>query len=412
METTSPSRFWRISINLLKVVTVFIVLALVLIPGLTHILVNAHFMKELSSYADESELHLADIKKDLETLQKNPIFKKLDPTADAGFVLNAHVPVLGGDQTSSAQKNYEPIKNYLEKYKSWAKDKEVLITSTQDIALRSLNTDWMLPLKEKTSWSLTQHPDVSTALERIPQLNSIERIAEFAQMPIPRYEALRDWAAIYMMKMAYEGSPRLGLEMYRKVAELIQSHGTLTGHMVAADMLKKEPYLAATFAVEDWTAHNLEAIEAFERISWGWVGLVRNSWLKPLPAELTASLTPQNGICAAAFENVGGLSSMYDFLGPKAIFEPDFSQEIEASSSLEQQLLSECRMEAFHVFSLPTEKASNPFWVKAETVYTLPEMEGWSYNKSRIPYLRRLIGLQLMTIAQPNFFVKYKQKSS
>lgn len=412
METNSPSRAQRISIASLKAIAVFVVLAMILVPGLTHILVNAHFMKELSNHAQEADLHLADIKKDLETLQKNPIFEKLDTSADAGFVLTTHVPSLGAEPTMAAQKNYEPIKNYLEKYKNWRNDKEVLITSTQDIALRTLNTDWMLPLKDKTYWSLSQHPDVVTTLERVPKLNSIERIAEFAQMPIPRYDTLRDWAAIYMMKMAYEGSPRLGLEMYRKVAELIQSHGTLTGHMVAAHMLKQEPYLAATFAVQDWMAHDLEAVEAFERISWGWVGLVRDSWLKPVPADITSLMTPQNGVCAAAVENVGGLARMYDFLGPHFVFEPDFSAEIEASRTLEQQLLSDCRMEAFHVFSLPTEKASNPFWVKAETVYTLPEMEGWTYNRSRIPYLRRLVGLQLMTIAQPNFFIKYKQKSS
>jgi hypothetical protein len=414
MESPSPSRAKRFGLLSVKVTAIFLMLAAVLIPGLTKILVENYFLPELKAQTQDIDAHFKDFKSDLVLLEKFPLFLANTSGADASSSLSPYIPWEGSDEPQSeAEKNFAAVANFLNQHKDWAKNKEVLITATQDLALGTLDMEWMNALLDKSHWSLVAHPAFAATIERVPHLNSLERGGVFAVLPIPRYDALRDWAAVYLMKTAHDGSPRQGLEMFRKVAELIHSNGTLASHMVAANMLKQEAMLAETFAVTDWRAHSIETIEAYRRVSWGWVGLVQGAWINPTPEELVSYMTPQYGICAAAFENVGGLSRMYDYLGRNFLFEPDFSEEIASSQAIDQHLLSVCKMDALQAFSTPTADGTNPFWVKFDQVVLAnnPD-EGWTYNRTRIPYLRRLIGLQLLTIAYPDYFKLYKQKSS
>ena len=205
-----------------------------------------------------------------------------------------------------------------------------------------------------------------------------------------------------------KGNVRVGLKRLRHVAGLINSNEILVDHAVAAEVLKREGVIARNLDLKDWQAVPLGLIEAYKRVSWGWADIVQKSYFEgQFPDYLKEYATPSNGFCSGVTEYSLGLNGLSDFLTPKVIFEPDYSQRVSKANKLARRFLRRCgKIEAFQSLLEPTGEGQNPFWDSdmAQTWFVNTfEISKYLPNPSRIPYVRRLVVFYLMNYATPEY---------
>jgi hypothetical protein len=396
------------------------VLALALIfivaPIILNLYVGLSLVPKVNHSSSEVVTHFPEILKDLSSLEKDPPFPDLERTKNADTVFTTNLSFDGNKLEPLNTKGHVTLRSLMDKYK-WASAPAQLKKLAADSQLKTLNTDWVNSLKEFDYWDFSLRSEISSQLDQIPNLNGIARIGVFSALPVPNYMELRQWNVINLLKLHAKGKGMAGMAAYRKSAQLAHSSGTLIGNMVAAAMLKDEHYLMKALGIKKWNPVPLATIETYKRVSWAWAGVLRTPWFGQWSKDFDSHLVPQSGMCAGLLETLNGTSIIQDYLEPQFPFEPHFATDLANARDLHQRLLKKCGLERYTVFLTPTPPGSNPFIIRgrsqlAEVAEIDPISDTVPINWSRVPYLRRAIGLTIMVIAQPNYMRLYQEKGT
>jgi hypothetical protein len=400
---------WRLLFGILLSCVLTFVIAV-------NLFVSAVLLPRFRTESIQSVLvHKAEILADLALLQSKPVFPESPRLKNAEPLLSRHIQ--WGGLPRLENKDRDALDSLYKKYPQWRTDGEQQKKLMHDPALKGIDTSWLEDLHSFDHWNLTTRPEVKVRLDRASSLNGLGRIGLFAALPLPEYMELRSLAYLRFFQLYVQGRGAEGLKTMFKVAELCHSSGTLVGQMVAAQMLKGERDFASAYGLGSVPVAGGSSVEAYRRLSWAWVGIAMAWPFSKALDEFQPYMSRGNGACTAAWEQPAGFLAMQDFFGSHWPLETDFSSELARSHALQVRLLETCSGQAFLGFLAPTPDGANAWAMRGvdrrDVASYDPETDAQAVtlvNLSKIPYLRRLAGMWLMTLARPNYMNLYEKK--
>ena len=393
------------------VVGIFLTIA-VSIPLISHLIVKFVYLPRIN-VAHHKVLSLSPrILADLTLVSQEPPFEETRFEHDAEFFLERYVSWEG---LSREVTDADQVTELFSRFTYWKVAPGQLKQLTEDPMFNSIDTAWMSSLYKYDHWNLSARSEVAHKLQSAARMNGVSRIGVFATLPIPNYNEIRLWATLHLLQKFKAGRALEGFHTFRKTAQLVHSSGTLVGNMIVVAMLKDEHLLTSLFKVKSWELVPTQVIESYQRVSWAWVALSREPWFREFPEDFKTYMRPQLGLCAAAWELGSSVSGFQDFLEPRFVFESDFSANIERSRNFQIQLLKTCNMSSLTSLVTETPPGANPWFGKGYEDLLMVDPQGTSeattMNWSRVPYLRRIMGLTLLTVATPNYLQHYEREA-
>lgn len=393
----------------MRILLGILILLVGLVVASSHFIVVFIFEPRLEAHRQRFNRMTSKILADLEMLNQNPPFEDLSFERDAQVAIDPYISWEGISSSDSADR----VRDLLLRYAYWRSAPGQLKQLTEDPDFKSIDTEWVNELYKYDHWNLPSKPEHGARLRQLGELNGLDRMAAWAKIPLPNYKDLREWATLNFLRKQKAGQGLAGLHSYRKVSQLIHSSGTLVGNAVAAAMLRDEVFLMEHFKVSGWVSTPMEVIEAYRRISWAWSGLARMPWFGELPSQFKPYLKTKFGLCAVAFETSAGIPGLQDFLEPRVLFETNYTPAVGRVRAFQNQVLSECHLAEFASIFAATIPASNGLFHQrpADALFVAAPVSIplGPLNYTRIPYLRRILGMILMTVAVPDFFRLYDQ---
>lgn len=393
-----------------------VVSAALLLPLLQWGLTKFVMQPKLDAHYEHVASYFPQMLEDLKLLNENPIFPQVEPTENAESHLSHHVSWRSEDIRALDTPAHLALNELFKRHPDWATDQNQWDTLRNDPDLLTLDASWMDQLSGYTHWDISSNPMVAADLGRIPAASALARAGIVATLPLPDFVELRKWALVHALQKQIAGDHLAALESVRKAAQLANSTGTLIGNLSAVAMLRDEGRIAKGHELPNWQFISEEKANAYQRMSFGWIGVLQASWFKGFPTEFEPFLNPQNGVCAAASEFSTGLFHFEDFFGDKVPLETDFSGELEASRAMQKRLYAECNLNYLEPLlerapaSLVLEVAEGDFTPKLP--YTQSGLLPLTLKSAQMPYVRRVLGFTLLTLSVPNLTSVYERVAS
>lgn len=400
--------------NKYKILGLFVFVLGITVPIVHFVLTEYYLIPKIESDYKKAQSYFPKILADLKAIAENPPFPDVELKSNGEGFISKHVSWEGDGFSPLSSKSHETLSDLFEKYPNWKSDPKQFKSLYADPDLLSIDTSWIEELKNYSHWDFSTHPEIQENLRHVPESSGIERIGIFSALPIPNFPEFRKWGIVYFLQEYHQGKGPEGLKSFRKMAHLSHNTGTLIGKMIATTMLDDEHFFSKNLQMPDWELIPKEEIQAYKRVSWAWIGIAQTTWFHEFPKDFEPYLKPETGVCAAAWENPGGLTAFQDFLKSKVVFERDFSENLEKSRSFQKRLFSICNMKSYEGFVSRIPAGANPLIGRGYGSYYMIDSEAasssTSLNWSRVPYIRRVIGLNLIAISIPNYLKLYEQK--
>lgn len=198
------------------------------------------------------------------------------------------------------------------------------------------------------------------------------------------------------------------------MADFFRTTNTLVGSAMFHSTHKMRNHLIDTMELP-WRKTSQRLLLAYKRVGWGWSALMQRFSIDPTEAsQWKEYMMPELGMCAGVSEHPMGLVAYSDFLYQRAPFEPSYTEEIEASRAFMKELIKICDI-----------KEMLPLLSKQESYPTISDHRFWNtfiagpsslskfpINPAAIPYLRRLIAMQIHRIAIPMYHSIYLREET
>lgn len=378
--------------------------------------VCAYYTNQGIAKLRESEKELREVLPkfvaDLKAIDANPPFPNWSRERNAEPMISLWVSWQGKGMEEQNTLAHQTLRQLFEKYPKAMSDESQFMAFSNDALIEKIDTRWMDNLLNFDHWRITSYPKVQEQLREVKNLNSLGRIGAIASMPVPNFIELRQFAFVHLIKKNKQGEAMAGLKVFRKVAELSHTTGTLVGEMVAVAILKAEMNLVTLTKAYTWPIVDPDRVNAFQRVSWTWAGYLKSTWLTGFPSELEPFLKPQTGLCGGAGEGTASVHGLSDFLEPQFPFELDFSDVLAASRKLSAKTQEICGLQEFAPLMDRSPASANPLLNQDLGLTTVSgeKPPGLFFNPARIPYARRTVAVMLMTIGSPSFMKFYNQE--
>jgi hypothetical protein len=381
-------------------------------PVICHLYARERLTKLRQSESELREL-VPKFVADLRLLQTEAPFPDWRRTQNAEPFLSQWISWEGAGAEKLDTPSHRALRELFTKYPRAMKDPLEFRKFSVDPLLDRVETRWFPKIADYDHWRPSANARVIAHIAEASTSNSLARVGIFAQLPVPDFTELRRFAFAHFVKMHNQKRATEGLSLFRKAAELMHTSGSLIGGMSAAAMLGAEPLLADFAHEYAWPAVPRETVERYRRVSWTWTGYVNGAWLSDFPGDLQYFLKPQTGICNGAGENIAALTAFSDFFEENAPFEINFQKTLARSREFQRKIRELCGQPEYSTFLERTIASSNPFIMKdAPSIYQAlnANVPPLILNPSRLPYVRRVVGLTLMTIAAPDYLRFYRSE--
>lgn len=356
---------------------------------------------------------------DFKTLEKFPLFKNNEYKKDAGPFLQTQIPLTGLKDQKELNSQNTIVERLFQQYPEWLTNKVDFKGLTSDPQFAELDPKWMDQLKGFDHWAWSRQNETQERIQKARKQSGVERIGTLAALPVPNFALLRNWAAVYAIKKLQTKDLQAGLKIYRKVADLSNSTGTLVGQMQAVAMLKAEHKLMNDFQARDWQLLPLASIDAYKRLSWAWVHIVRQPFYSELKSEIKNYASATYGVCGGASENMMVLFGIREYLEPQTSFETSFAENYLRAEQFQESLLRKCHLDDFsnlvEFSSLAEHRWITDYKIFPLAAISMAEHSGiiadifQRINWSRIPFVRKFIGLTLFATATPETLNMYRE---
>lgn len=363
------------------------------------LIVTKWLIPKLRAVSNNVRSHHKEILSDLKLLDAKPIFASPLRKKDAQNFISRHIGWKGAKVESVVTPKREDLIALKTAYPELAV--ENLKKLADDPRTITIDVSWVDQIESYDHWNLASSSIVKVELERVKKLNGIARIGVLAEMPIPDYSLFQFASVIRFLQLQKSGDPLKSFRLFRHASYLAHTTHTIAGAMIATAGLRREHLFAETFKITDWTLIEKERIAAYKRVSWVWGGLIHEARWGTLPEEFQMYIKPHNGVCAMAGESLF-YSGFQDFFVPTVPFETNFSAQLQRSEGLTQKLFDVCSMPQYLVFLAPSPASSNSLFGRGYSI---------GINLARIPFMRRMFGITLMTVGTPNHLRYYEERS-
>ncbi len=390
-------------------------LTIAIVPITDRILTAYYFLPNLLDENRNIEKHHEAMLTDLKSLEKAQLFKKVSFKQNVQQLVTQHVGWRGAGIASETNSKHL-VKEFM-KVSVDFKNASSIQARLNDPALELIDAAWIEKLSDYDHFDFSSNPVIQSEIEHARNVSSIDRFAIFSNLPIPDYLTLRDYAFVYFLQQLKLGKGQRGLETFHHVAYLAHSSGNLLGQMTASYMLRSENNLAAALKLQSNVKGKDDAIIAYRKLSAAWSGIVRQKWIGKWNPNFDRYLTPDFGACSGACENTTTFEGLKDYLQVKTVFESDFRLHYKRMHQLQNQLSEVCHMENYQPFFSDVLTEANPIIIRnpAYVAFLKPQLikdakANTFFNPARLPYVRRILGLEILAKRKLNSLKYYDEE--
>ncbi len=352
--------------------------------------------------------HQDAILKDLKLLESKPIFADTPHTKNAEEFLAQYISWSGEGLKPLETANHKTLKNF-KNFISW-NNAEELQNLLNDKELMQIDLSWMEGLLNYDHLNFSSHSKIKSQMQLAAQSGSLQRIEILSALPISDHNELRQFSVIYFLQQYKKGNVRQGLLILEHVVKLCHSGNNLVSQMAAVALLRTENKLKDYLKFSEATLASEEAILAYRRLSWAWIGISFLIWSKADVSAFEPYLKSQNGICAAVDETVSPLN-LKDFFEPRFFFESDMSSNLKAYRAYQNKLRTACQAQHLKMFDAPVKAENNSLFLRLSSSISPMDAQttsiGTKLNWARVPYARRLVGSVIILMGNPNWVKQY-----
>jgi hypothetical protein len=358
----------------------------------TQVYVRARALPELDAGREKIERLEPRILADLKLLAEKPVFAKSAREKNAERFLTGFITWSGAEALHSAE--HDRLIESMGQHQDVLKSEENWSAFVADEAIYDLDLAWVDQLTAYDSIDIATHPRYLEILARAEDAHGIARLALWNELPIPQFGELRFAALARAAQLAREKQPQEGLSLYHHVSDLMSTSDSLIGSLSAVLMLQNEKKLADHLDTK-WTPVDDERIDAMKRTSWMWPGLMRDQAVTGTLGSFEAYFSRDTNACTWIHELTGIELVLSDYLQPTLVFEPNLNERLERERGILTKALNACEHPDLMAFFSPVKS---------------PLMIGRGIpNPARIPFVRRVIGLDVALMATPNYFRIYEE---
>lgn len=344
------------------------------IPALSHMAEFLLFLPQIKSREVRLNRLWPRIRADLDVLEKHPLFSPLSATKNAEKILASHIAWDGLNSSEAAAREAKAVNDLLAKYPYWksvaGQAKQIL----SDPDGQKISTDWVESLKDYDHWDLAGRAELKAALNDADTHVGVVRLKAYSKAPMPDFADLRRWAGLHALR-------KKDVQALKEAARLAHSTSTLVGSMTAVAIFSDARELCQMWN-KNCELPSEESVEAYKRLSWAWGTILKSSFLSPLENDRLVRAKPENGVCANAAEMTLSFASYQDLLNPRWLLESNYNESLERNRQLLSALLDTCQLSDWKRLLRP----SDP-----------------NHRALSIPFLRRIYGLELLTLSIPDF---------
>jgi hypothetical protein len=336
-------------------------------------------------------------------LSREEFFSSYGRASDAGLYLNPRVRWEGKYQNTDLIPEIAVPSDLLRHLKKiGAKSKKTIFELADDPVFDRLDMSWMKQLFRFDHWDLTASPGPAKSA-----LGLGEPLVALASVD---YNSLSTLAQIRVLRGLKTKDLLPALREIRQLAKLIYSNETLISSMVATGILAternayEEGLRRGLLKPGQWKPVSAEQCTRARRLVWA-----SGMWFSPLAPEsmlrgIFLSKNRSQVQCAGIFEGSSRALLARKFLLPKVPMESDFTQRYALLENiLKQQKL--CRSSAGQIAFAMSPETEPPL----DGYFYMPDML-WALG-SDIPFLRRVLGLTMNSLADSSWLTLYDRES-
>lgn len=361
---------------------------------------------EIKSEYKKINRFLPEILADLKVTSSSPIFSKENNGKNAEHFLSRYISWEGKESIPISSKSHKIMGVIFKKYPNWMRDQKQFYNLYHDPLIDNVKTDWLNHLYNYGYWDLSENLLFEKSLQNLEKKNGMARLSLLAHWPIPKYLDLGNWGLIYFLQMYKRGKGLEGLQLFRKITQLINSVGSPLSQIVAVNMLLQEHFLVHQFNLNTWPLIPKAIIHAYKRLTWMWMGVARSTWLTPLPKDFEPYLLPETGFCAASTDAIDGNYSLLQSITKKTIFDVDFSKNVQKYINFSKKALNVCnkKIPNFLQKRVLAEKNKYENQFESDVIMLSPALQIYSY-------MRQILLLRMISINTPKYLIFYEQLS-
>jgi hypothetical protein len=204
-----------------------------------------------------------------------------------------------------------------------------------------------------------------------------------------------------------EEDKKEALAILHHAANLLHSSPNLVSQMSAVSMLRRELMLSKKLNIPTSPDLNHEVLNRMKRVAFAWPAVLALAEAGKLSTELQQYISSNNMVCGAAGETPF-LVMLSDFFESSWPLESDFNDALRASREIYGRVYRACHNEPYLVFleheqnralagDAPLPVAGTSFW------------SPYSNFLHRFPYVRRMVGMVILSLGYPNFVRYYEE---
>lgn len=365
----------------------------------SHLYISWYLLPTMTASADDLARLEPRILADLKLLREKPIFTELAREKNAERFISGFIACYGdcGVNHSDALETpeHEKLVAMMRVHDHALRSDDEWSAFLDDEALEELDLAWVDQLIAYDHIDFATHPSYISALARVETSHGIERLAISKALPFPAMNELRFATLARAAQLSLEDRGEEARRIYRHISYLLSTTDSLMGSLVSVSMLENEKQLSERLDFS-WNLIDDARIRAMRRTSMAWGGIVNVQAGRGEFGLYQDYFSRSTNACAVSNEAVGRDVMLEDYLKPTAFLEMDFSDQLMRTRALQKKILEICEHENLDVFLKPMPPSNL--------------MAGrLKMNPARVPFLRRVLGLTLLSVASPNYFSEYDQ---
>jgi hypothetical protein len=403
-----PRTFAYSSLTIMAMLTVII---------MSHILVKDFFLPQLK--ANFEPAFETKFQEDLEIIASTELLKASTRLKNAYPFVMAKV----GFENQELRAHHEKIEKLMRKWNveekrvgkdsPW-KQKHLIDRLMKHKLFKSLDNSWVDDLTQYDHLNYFSSTENEPIFRNATGRSGIKRIYAISGYKLPDFTVMRKSITFRIYEKIQEGKQAEARKILLHSFGLFQSSHSLVGSSIAANLLSTHEKLRTMYSLK-WNEIPKRTRLAYRRIGWGWSSVMNSSVSDPDSfAKWKKFAVPEMGVCAGVTESQGANALYADFFEEKAPLETDLGDLVSKSKAILSSMNRICGLTEFS-------RLLDSELIEKDSFFDQEYLQGFYHgphnllsqipiNPSRIPYVRRMFGMFLMTVAMPRFHSVYLMK--
>lgn len=349
---------------------------------------------------------------DLKILENEDLFSDFTYTNNANSFLEQHIPWSSEEISSNSDENLKLLQHMFSDLSAKKIEiKDQITEIPQHANFERIDTDWMQDLSQYDHWNFYENNYFAEKVNHLKNQDVLQVVQFLGDFPVPEVMTFLNLSVVRFLKNV-DSNKDEAYRSFHKSLQLLHSQGTLLSQTVAAKGVLYGIHFKEAFPTEGYGFYNWDVYHAYQRVPWGWVGLISKGFGPATGlGEFETYLSPKFGVCSTGGENLMGNAIFVEFTRQSSWpLEHNFKNDLMRKRQLTHKILEACHLEVFkplvdrkpHALYLSQLSQLNRLEPANESA--TPALD---FDIGKVPYLRRILWGILVSAGTPNFTSLY-----